>query len=128
MCKEQKFYYCDICGKIIGMVKDAKTPTICCGKPMTQIVANTEEASYEKHLPAVTVKGNEIHVSVGSVAHPMIPEHYIEWVYVQTEKGGQRKCFKAGEEPKVAFSVINDKPVAVYAYCNLHGLWKTEVK
>lgn len=128
-CKEQKFYYCAICGKIIGMIKDpAKVPTICCGEPMTEITANTVDASYEKHLPVVAVDKNIINVEIGGVLHPMTKEHHIEWAYLQTEKGGQRKCFKIGDEPKVSFSVVDDKAIAVYAYCNLHGLWKTAIK
>ena len=91
------------------------------------VVPNTVEASSEKHLPAVTVEDGAINVNIGSVDHPMADEHYIEWVYVETENGGQRKYFKPGEEPNVTFTLGDDKAVAVYAYCNLHGLWKTEV-
>ena len=91
------------------------------------VVSNTVEASSEKHLPAVTVEDGVINVNVGSVDHPMADEHYIEWVYVETESGGQRKYLKPSEEPNVTFSLGDDKAVAVYAYCNLHGLWKTEV-
>ena len=76
---------------------------------------------------AVTVEDGTIHVNVGSVDHPMLPEHFIEWVYVQTENGGQRKVLKPGDEPHVTFFLGDDKAVAVYAYCNLHGLWKTEI-
>ena len=91
------------------------------------LLPNTVEASGEKHLPAVTVEDGAIHVNVGSVDQPMLPEHFIEWVYVQTENGGQRKVLKPGDEPHVTFSLGDDKAVAVYAYCNLHGLWMTEV-
>ena len=94
---------------------------------MEELVPNTVEASNEKHLPAVTVEDGAINVNIGSVNHPMADEHYIEWVYVETENGGQRKYLKPGEEPSVTFSLGDDKAVAVYAYCNLHGLWKTEV-
>jgi len=85
------------------------------------------EASKEKHLPQVTVSKNGIDVSVGSVLHPMEKEHNISFIYVETERGGQRKCLKIGEQPRLSFCFVNDKPVAVYAYCNLHGLWKTEI-
>ena len=68
-----------------------------------------------------------LNINIGSVNHPMADEHYIEWVYVETENGGQRKNLKPGEEPNVTFNLGDDKAVAVYAYCNLHGLWKTEV-
>ena len=94
---------------------------------MEELVSNTVEASSEKHLPDVTIEDGAINVNIGSVNHPMADEHYIEWVYVETENGGQRKNLKPGEEPNVTFSLGDDKAVAVYAYCNLHGLWKTEV-
>ena len=109
------------------MIHDTGVPMVCCGQKMTALLPNTVEASGEKHLPAVTVEDGAIHVNVGSVDHPMLPEHFIEWVYVQTENGGQRKVLKPGDEPHVTFSLGDDKAVAVYAYCNLHGLWKTEI-
>jgi len=121
-----KFYICRHCGNLIGMIHDAGVPMICCGEKMEALAANTVEASGEKHVPVAVVEGDVVTVSVGSVHHPMIPEHYIEWVYLQTEKGGQRKAFQPGEEPVVKFTLIDDKPVAVYAYCNLHGLWASE--
>ena len=122
-----KFYICKHCGNMVGMIKDAGVPIICCGEPMTELTPNTVEASNEKHLPAVTVDGNNVHVEVGTVAHPMLAAHYIEWIYLETEKGGQRKALAAGDAPVEDFTVVDDKPVAVYAYCNLHGLWKTEL-
>lgn len=122
-----KFYICRHCGNLIGMIHDSGVPVVCCGEKMEALVPNTVEASGEKHLPAVTVKDGVIHVAVGSVAHPMIPEHSIQWVYLQTENGGQRKALNPGDAPEVEFIVGKDKPVAVYAYCNLHGLWMTEV-
>jgi len=111
---------------MVGLIKDQGVPLMCCGEPMSELIPNSVEASAEKHLPAVTVDGDCIKVQVGSVIHPMTEEHNIPFVYVETEKGGQRKALKVGEEPKVEFVFINDKPVAVYAYCNLHGLWKTD--
>ncbi|MCI6018092.1 MAG: desulfoferrodoxin [Clostridiales bacterium] len=122
-----KFYICRHCGNLIGMINDAGVPVVCCGEKMEALVPNTVEASGEKHLPVVTVEDGVVTVSVGSVDHPMIPEHYIQWVYVQTENGGQRKALKPGDAPKVSFCLGDDKAVAVYAYCNLHGLWMTEV-
>lgn len=126
MCKN-RFYFCRHCGNIIGLIKDSGVPVVCCGEPMAQLVANTVEASQEKHLPVPTVNGDVVKVAVGSAPHPMIPEHSIEWVYLQTENGGQRKCLKPGDAPAVSFALHGDKPVAVYAYCNLHGLWKTDL-
>lgn len=121
-----KFYICRHCGNLIGMIHDAGVPMLCCGEKMEALAPNTVEAAGEKHVPVATVDGNTVSVSVGSVHHPMIPAHYIEWVYLQTEKGGQRKAFKPGDVPEVKFTLIDDAPVAVYAYCNLHGLWMSE--
>ena len=122
-----KFYICRHCGNLIGMIHNAGVPVVCCGEKMYPLTPNTEEASTEKHLPAVTVNGSTLTVNVGSVDHPMLPEHFIEWVYVQTENGGQRKALKPGDAPNVTFCLGEDKAVAVYAYCNLHGLWMTEL-
>ena len=124
-----KFYICEHCGNLVGMIHDAGVPMMCCGKKMTRLEAGTVEASREKHIPVVSVKGNSVTVTVGSVSHPMIAEHSILWVYLQTNKGGQRKCLQVGEEPSVTFALTDDeKPLAAYAYCNLHGLWLAEVK
>ena len=123
-----KFYICKHCGNIIEIVKDAKVPMMCCGEKLHLLEPNTVEASGEKHLPAVSVEGNKVKVNVGTVQHPMAEEHFIEWVYVETEKGGMRKHLNPGEEPIVVFDLGEDKPIAVYAYCNLHGLWMTEIK
>ncbi len=126
MC-ETRFYICETCGNIVGMIHSSGAPLSCCGKKMTKLEAGTVEASREKHIPVVEVEGNTVKVNVGSVAHPMTEEHSITWVYLQTDRGGQRKCLSAGTEPVVSFSLNDEKPVAVYAYCNLHGLWKSEI-
>ena len=125
MSREQKFYICRIRGNLVGMIHDSEVEIICCGQPMEELAANTEEASVEKHLPVVSVSGDEVKVVVGSVLHPMVEEHYLPWIYLETKKGGQRKNLSPGDEPKAIFSVVDDEAVAVYAYCNLHGLWKT---
>ncbi len=122
-----KFFICRHCGNIVGMIKNTGVPVFCCGEKMQQLVPNSVEASGEKHVPAVTVEGDKIKVRVGSVDHPMLEEHYIEWIYVQTENGGQRKALKPGSAPEAEFSLTGDKAVAVYAYCNLHGLWVNEL-
>lgn len=124
---KSKFYICPHCKNIIGMIQDVGVPVFCCGQKMEELVPNTVEASTEKHLPVVTVDGDTITVTVGAAEHPMQEDHLINWVYVQTEKGGQRKDLKPGEAPSVSFVVKDDQAVAVYAYCNLHGLWMTEV-
>ena len=124
---KQKFLVCKHCKNIVGMIEDKGVPIMCCGQKMEEMVANTVEASQEKHIPVVTVDGDKVSVVVGSVEHPMLPEHAIQWIYLETEKGGQRKVLVHGEAPKVTFALVDDKAVAVYEYCNLHGLWKTEL-
>lgn len=122
---EQKFYVCEHCGNIIAMVKDTGVPVMCCGEKMKELIPGTTDAAVEKHVPVYEVKDGKVSVCVGEVAHPMIPEHFIEWISLQTNKGNQRKVLKPGEEPKACFAICEDETVeAVYAYCNLHGLWK----
>ena len=125
--KKTRFYICPHCRNTVEMVYDTDIKLFCCGDEMKELLPNTVEASGEKHLPVVAVEDGAINVNVGAVNHPMAPEHFIEWVYVQTENGGQRKALKPGDDPNVTFSLGDDKAVAVYAYCNLHGLWMTEV-
>ncbi len=122
---EMKFYRCAHCGQIVAIVKGTGVPVICCGEKMQEIIPGTSDASAEKHVPVFEVKDNNVHVSVGSVDHPMLPEHYIEWVSIQTKSGYQYKALKPGEEPKARFSICEgDEVEAVFAYCNLHSLWK----
>ena len=126
--KELKFYVCSHCGNLVEMVHSSGVPMICCGEAMKELVPNTVDAAGEKHKPVVTVEGSTVAVVVGSVAHPMTDAHLIQWVVVETEQGVQRKELAANAEPKAVFTVAEgDKVVAAYAYCNLHGLWKTEV-
>lgn len=127
MC-EIRFYVCEHCGNIVGLIHNAGVPMMCCGQKMTELTPNTVEASVEKHLPVVTVDGDKVTVEIGSAPHPMLEEHHIVWVYLQTDRGGQRKCLEVGAEPKVTFALADEKPVSVFAYCNLHGLWKTDVE
>ena len=128
MSGNHRFFTCAHCGNIVGLIKDKGVSLVCCGEKMTELIPNTAEASVEKHLPAVNVFESCVNVEIGSVPHPMEDSHNIAFVYLETERGGQRKNIKVGDEPKVAFSLIEDNPVAVYAYCNLHGLWKTDIK
>jgi superoxide reductase len=122
---EMKFYRCPHCGQIIAIVKKTAVPVMCCGKPMQEIIPGTTDAAVEKHVPVFTVADGVVSVTVGEVAHPMTEEHYIEWVSLQTAQGNQRKSLKPGMEPKVCFSICEgDEVQAVYAYCNLHSLWK----
>ena len=124
---KMRFFICRTCGNLIEMIHSTKVPVMCCGQKMEELIPNTVEASNEKHLPAVSVNGGEVLVAVGSVEHPMVAEHFIEWVVLETENGSQRKFLQPGEKPEVSFLLNGEKPVAVYAYCNLHGLWKTEL-
>ena len=125
---KQKFFVCEHCGNMVGLIEDRKVPMICCGQKLTELVPNTVEASKEKHLPDASLSGDKLSVKVGSVPHPMDDEHYIPFVLVETERGRQRKILQPGDEPTLEFSFVSDKPTAVYAYCNLHGLWKTDIK
>jgi len=125
--KETKFYICEHCGNIIGMIHDSGVRPVCCGQKMTHLEAGVVEASREKHIPVVTVEGNTVTVNVGSVAHPMTEEHNISWIYLLTDKGGQRKNLSPDEAPVVTFALADEKPLAAYAYCNLHGLWKADI-
>ena len=122
---EQKFYICTHCGNIIAKVKDAGVPVMCCGQKMQEIIPNTTDAAQEKHVPQVKIEGNKVIVDVGSIAHPMLDAHYIEWISIQTNLGNQRKVLKPGDSPHAEFALLDgEKLEAVYEYCNLHGLWK----
>ena len=122
-----KFYICEKCGNIIEVVNASGVTPHCCGQKMSVLEAGVVEASREKHIPEVEVLDGRVNVTVGSVLHPMSEEHSILWVYLETDKGGHRKDLKAGEAPSVSFALVDEKPIAVYAYCNLHGLWKTDL-
>ena len=122
-----KFYKCPHCGTIVAAVQENCGPVRCCGEQMQVLEPNTTEAAVEKHVPVIAVEGNLVTVTVSSVAHPMTEEHLIQWVALQTKTGNQRKELKAGEAPQVQFALVEgDEAVAAYAYCNLHGLWKSE--
>ena len=124
---DHKFFVCKHCGNIVGLIHNAGVPLICCGEPMQELKANTTEAAQEKHVPVVTVAGDTVTVSVGSVSHPMTSEHSIQWIYLQTKHGGQRKALLPEEEPKAVYKLVDDEPVVAFAYCNLHGLWKADI-
>jgi len=123
----KKFYRCAHCGNLVEMVHNSGVPMICCGQKMEELVPNTVEASGEKHVPVATIDGDVLRVNVGSVDHPMVDVHYIEWVQVETENGSMRKALVPGQAPQVSFVLGGEKPVAVYAYCNLHGLWMSKL-
>lgn len=122
-----KFYKCRHCGNVIEKLVDSKVKVVCCGEEMEELVPNTVDASGEKHVPVIScMEECKMKVTVGSVPHPMEDAHHIAFIYVETENGGMRVNLK--DKPEALFCVKNGKPVAVYEYCNLHGLWKTDVK
>ncbi|MBR1637763.1 MAG: desulfoferrodoxin [Treponema sp.] len=120
-----KFYKCKKCGKVVLMMKASACPTVCCGDDMVELKAGETDGAVEKHVPVYEVKDGKASVCVGSVAHPMLEEHHIAFIALETNKGEQIKYLKAGEEPKAEFALLDGESVtAVYEYCNLHGLWK----
>ena len=120
-----KLYKCAHCGNIVEMVEDKGVNPVCCGELMQELVANTTDAAQEKHVPVIEQEGSKVVVKVGSVEHPMVDAHYIEWIILETEKGVQRRNLNPGEAPKAEFILAeDDKVVAAYEYCNLHGFWK----
>lgn len=122
---DTKFLICKHCGNIIEMVKDAGVPIVCCGEKMAELKANTSDGASEKHVPEVTLNGNVVEVVVGSTLHPMLENHYIQWIYLKTDKGIQKKYLTPGSQPKAQFIIEADETVIeTYEYCNLHGLWK----
>ena len=126
---EMKFYKCDICGQIVAVVKETGAPLVCCDQNMRELIPGSVDASIEKHVPVITIEGDKVTVTVGSAFHPMTKEHCIEWISLQTKCGNQRKEISCGAEPKACFRICEgDEVLAAYAYCNLHGLWKAEVK
>ena len=122
---KQRFFRCKHCGQIIAIVKETAVPVVCCGERMEEIIPSTTDASVEIHVPVYEVKDNHVVVTVGSVEHPMEPAHYIEWISLQTKQGNQRKVLSPNSKPTACFSICEgDEVEAVYAYCNLHNLWK----
>lgn len=128
MCVEKRFFICRTCGNLVGMIHSSGAKMVCCGKEMEELVPNTVDAAQEKHVPVIEVEGNTVTVKVGSVTHPMVEEHFIQWIYLVTKEGAQRKCLQPGQEPVAVFALTEgDEVVEAYEYCNLHGLWKKEV-
>lgn len=124
-----EFYRCKTCGQVIAKMKDTGVDTICCGEAMEKLEPKTkEEGLTEKHLPEHVIFDNKCAVFVGEIAHPSTKEHYIEWIAIKTNLGNQLKCLKPGDAPKAIFCLDdNEKVEEIYAYCNLHSLWRTKV-
>ncbi len=128
MSREPRFFICKHCGNIVTLLEDAGVPVVCCGEEMAEMKANTSDGAKEKHVPVVEAEGSKVTVSVGGVAHPMLPEHHIVWIYLNTNLGGQIKYLEVGSEPKADFALSEGETVkSAYEYCNLHGLWKAEL-
>lgn len=125
--KNSKFYICPHCGNLLEVVRSGDVAPCCCGQEMLELKANSVDASGEKHTPTVQIHGNIVEVNVGSIDHPMEEIHWIEWVQLNTDKGIYRRRLNPGQTPRAIFQLNNEQPLAVYAYCNLHGLWKTEL-
>ncbi|MBR2666885.1 MAG: desulfoferrodoxin [Oscillospiraceae bacterium] len=120
-----KFYICERCKNIITYLNQSAVPVMCCGQKMEELVPGTTDAAQEKHVPVISQEGSVVTVSVGSVAHPMMEAHYIQWIVLQTKQGVQRKMLTPDSEPKAVFALCEgDEVEAAYAYCNLHSLWK----
>lgn len=120
-----KFYVCAHCGNIIAYMKNAGVPVMCCGEKMQELIPGTSDGAAEKHVPVVKVDGAKVTVEVGSVEHPMVEAHWIEWIVLETQKGFQKADLRPGQAPRAEFVLAEgDKAVSAYAYCNLHGLWK----
>ena len=120
-----KYYYCKHCGNVIEYAVDSGVKVVCCGEEMHELTANTKDAAQEKHVPVVTRNGNVVTVKVGSVLHPMVPEHFIMFISIMTKQGYQRKNLQPGVTPEATFALAEgDELVEAYEYCNIHGLWK----
>ena len=119
-----EFYRCSVCGNMVALIKKGGGTLVCCGKEMVKLEANSTDASQEKHVPVVAKEDGKIKAAVGSVAHPMLPEHFIEWIALVNEDKVVIKYLKPGDEPKAEFCEVASG--TVYAYCNLHGLWKAD--
>lgn len=123
-----RFFLCTRCGNVVFKCLDSGVDVDCCGQQMQELIPFTNDSAMEKHLPVVEYgKEGSIKVKVGSQLHPMVEEHHITFIYLETEHGGQIRFLKPGYTPEVVFNACNDKPVAVFAYCNIHGLWKKDL-
>ena len=122
---DQKFFICENCGNIVTPVNDSGTSLVCCGDKMTELIPGAIKASKEMHVPVWSVRNCAVYVKVGAKEHPMLPVHYIELIAVQTKQGFQLKHLRPGDKPEARFALCaGDEVEAVFAYCNLHGLWK----
>jgi len=127
MYADSKFYRCAICGNLVYLIDQGKGTLVCCGQPMDKLIANTTDASMEKHVPVTRIDGNTVTIKIGSEPHPMLPEHHIEWVFIEGAASGCLYYLKIDGQPEISVPLPGDKPVTVYAYCNIHGLFAEDV-
>lgn len=124
---EPKFYQCPICGNVMVKLSDSGVTPSCCGKSMEMMVPRTDDASAgEKHQPVVKQDGQTFLVEVGSVPHPMVDSHFIQWVCLVSERAAQIQFLRPGEKPEARFCCAQ-QPSQVYAFCNIHGLWRSDL-
>lgn len=123
MTKLNEIYKCELCGNIVEVVHNSGGQLVCCGKPMELLVENTVDAAKEKHIPVIEKLQDGVLVKVGEVEHPMLENHYIEWIEVLTENKVYRKYLKPGEKPEAVFK-LDEEVLIAREYCSLHGLWK----
>lgn len=127
MAEVRQLYKCKTCGSIVEITHKGEGTLVCCEEPMNLVVENSVEAAVEKHVPVIEKVEGGVLVKIGEVEHPMVPEHHIEWIEVHTEDKVYRKYLKVGEKPEAVFK-IDEKVLYAREYCNLHGLWKNNVK
>lgn len=125
--RDIEYYYCEVCGNLVEGVQSADVGMMCCGRRMNKLVPGTVEASREKHLPEVRIEGDTVKVTVGAVLHPMTENHSIKWIALHTDKGSHRIHLSVTDSPEATFTVPGEKPLKALAYCDLHGLWQTDI-
>ena len=127
--KDPKFFISDKCEHIVEVIRGEKNAELdCCSKKMSEMIFHESDGLKEKHLPVITKDGNKVIVAVGKMYHPMEEKHSIGFVYLKTKRGAQRVDLEKTDTPAVEFLIAEgDKPIAAYAFCNLHGFWKTEI-
>lgn len=122
------FYICEHCGNITAKLTDSGVPLICCGRRMAAMEAGSREGAVEKHIPKVGRVDDQLHIEVGSTLHPMDEAHFIRWIVLETTNGFRFHPLVLQQKPEADMILSRgERPVAVYAVCNLHGLWKAEM-
>lgn len=119
------FFRCNVCGNLVGLIKSGGGQLVCCGHPMQKLEPNSTDAAVEKHVPVAERKDGKLYVKVSTVEHPMTDAHYIEWIVVTDGNDTQRIALSPQDKPEAVF--CDRKQAEIYAYCNLHGLWKATI-